>query len=112
MSPAKRKRERHKLSLAVEIHSEGSRVPLRGVTADISLDGCYIENPLPLPVGIGLKLKLVGSDAAPIPAKVVSSHPQGGSGIRFTRIPPQDRDALARYLKLHLAQQSALCAKT
>lgn len=98
--------------MAVEIHSEGSRVPLRGVTADISLDGCYIENPLPLPVGIGLKLKLVGSDAAPIPAKVVSSHPQGGSGIRFTRIPPQDRDALARYLKLHLAQQSALCAKT
>ncbi len=109
----KRKRERHKLNVPVEIHFEGSNVPLRGSTTDISLDGCYVESALPLPVGTSLELILLGSDAPLIPGKVVTSHPQVGNGIQFVKVRPEDRDALARYLSLnlHLTPQSEVPVK-
>jgi len=102
----KRKRERHKLTMPVEIHFEGSNVPLRGSTADISMDGCYVESSLPLPVGTSLELKLLGSEIPLITAKAVSSHPQVGNGIQFVRMRPEDRDALGHFIKQHLADQS------
>jgi len=101
----KRKRERHKLSVPVELHFEGSNFPLRGSTTDISLDGCYVENSLPLRIGTRLELKLLGADTVLIPAKVVTCHPQVGNGIQFVKVDPVVRDALSRYLKQHLGPQ-------
>ena len=59
------------------------------------------------PLAPALSLSLLGSDAAPIPGKVVSCHPQVGNGIRFVKVRPEDRDALVRHIELHRAQQSA-----
>ncbi len=103
----KRKRERHKLSLAVEIHFEGSNLPIRGATTDISIDGCFIESSIPLPMDTNIEVKLLGSEIPLISGKVVTHQPQVGNGIQFVKVSPADRDALARYLKLHLGKQSA-----
>ncbi|MFZ0684480.1 MAG: methyl-accepting chemotaxis protein [Terriglobales bacterium] len=108
----KRKRERHKLSVPVEIRFEGSNFPLRGSTTDVSLDGCYVESSIPLPVGTILELKMLGSDVPLIPGKVVTCHPQAGNGIQFVSGPPEERDALARYIKAQILQQSAAPLQT
>jgi methyl-accepting chemotaxis protein len=102
----KRKRERHKLNLPVEIRFEGSNVPLRGSTTDISLDGCYVESSLPLPVGTSMELQLLGSELPLISAKAVTSHPQVGNGIQFFDITPEDRDVLAHYIERQLARKA------
>ncbi|MGB9198976.1 MAG: methyl-accepting chemotaxis protein, partial [Terriglobales bacterium] len=104
----KRKRERHNLSLSVEIHFEGSKLPFRGSTTDISVDGCYVESPITLPMGTSIELKLLESEIPLISGKVVTHHPQVGNGIQFVKVSFADRDALARYIKVHLSRQSAI----
>lgn len=103
----KRKRERLKLSLPAEVHVEGSKIPLRCRTTDISVDGCFIESLTPLSVGTGVELKLLGCETRPIPAKVASCHPQVGNGIQFIKVPPGDREVLARYIYAQMANKSA-----
>ena len=95
----RRKNPRFKVSVPVEIHSEGSTAPLHYATSDLSLDGCYIESMYPFPVGTCLDLKLEASGTLIIAAKVVTSDPQFGNGIQFLRMLPEDRAALANFLQ-------------
>jgi methyl-accepting chemotaxis protein len=103
----KRKRERLKLSIPVEIRFAGSDAALRGSTTDISLDGCYVKSAHPVSVGTDLRLKLLGSDILPIAARAVTSHPQVGNGIQFVRLRPEERDALDRFTRRLLTHQPA-----
>lgn len=95
---------RVRVSVPVEILTEGSTSPIRGATTDLSLGGCYIETIFPFPVGTALDLKLHIETALPVDAVVVTCDPQVGNGIRFTRMLPEDRKALEAFLEA--AQQS------
>ncbi|MFY9675866.1 MAG: PilZ domain-containing protein, partial [Terriglobales bacterium] len=75
---------------------------------DISVDGCYVESPITLPMGTSIELKLLESEIPLISGKVVTHHPQVGNGIQFVKVSFADRDALARYIKVHLSRQSAI----
>lgn len=90
---------RIKARVPVEIHLDGNTSPIRGATTDLSLCGCYIETIFPFPVGTNLDLKLQIGTTLPVDATVVTCDPQVGNGIKFTKMLPEDRQALQAYLE-------------
>lgn len=100
-APEKERRAsaRVKISVPVEIYTEDSSLPIRGATSDLSLNGCYIETIFPLPAGTRLELKLQLESTLLIVATVVTCDPQVGNGIRFSRMLPEDFEALRAYLE-------------
>lgn len=102
----RRKYPRVKVSVPVEIRTDGAASPIRGATLDLSLGGCYFETIYPFPVGTELDLKLQTDTALPIDAIVVTCDPQVGNGIKFTRMLPEDRKALEAFLRAAEQQQS------
>jgi c-di-GMP-binding flagellar brake protein YcgR len=95
---------RIKLSVPVEIQTDAGGNPMRGATTDLSLSGCYIETIFPFPIGTNLDLQLSIETIILIAATVVTCDPQVGNGIRFTRMLPEDREALKVFLEA--AQQA------
>jgi PilZ domain len=100
-TPEKERREHHRLKLKVplELFLEDSASPIRGATADLSLTGCYIETIFPMPVGTKLEIKLQLEDTLLLLAQVVTSDPQVGNGIQFTRMLPEDIEQLRVFLE-------------
>src|SRR5262249_36934309 len=90
---------RIKVRVPVELIPENAASPIRGATSDLSLSGCYIETIFPFPKGTTLDLKLEIGSTVLVAATVVTSDPQVGNGISFLRMLPEDRDALAEFLK-------------
>jgi len=100
----RRKHARSKLHVPVEIHTSADSGPIRGATADLSLNGCYIETIFPFPIGTNLDLQLSLETTILIAAIVVSCDPQVGNGITFVSLLPEDREALKIFLEA--AQQA------
>jgi c-di-GMP-binding flagellar brake protein YcgR len=98
-SNERRKHARIKVSVPVQILTDASDIPIRGATADLSLSGCYIETICPFPIGTNLDLQLSIDAILLIAATVVTCDPQVGNGIRFIRMLPEDREALAVFLE-------------
>lgn len=102
----RRQYPRLRVSVPVEIRADGAACPVHGATLDLSLGGCYFETIFPFPVGTELDLKLDIDTVLPISAVVVSSDPQVGNGIKFTKMLPEDRKALEAFLKAVEQQHS------
>jgi hypothetical protein len=90
---------RYTVQVQIEIRQEGSDIPMRLETTDLSLGGCYIQLMIPLSVGIRLQATL-WLDGYPIVIRglVVTRHPQFGNGIMFVEIEGQGEQLLIRYL--------------
>ncbi len=97
--PERRDHARIKVKVPLELHFEGSDTPFRCATSDLSLIGCYIETMFPFPVGTPLELKLQANATLLILGKVVTSDPQVGNGIQFTRMLPEDVEELRAFLE-------------
>jgi hypothetical protein len=98
MEPDRRQHPRFKVRIPIEFFTEGSDSPIRGATSDLSLRGCYIETVFPFAIGTRLELKLQIDGTLLVLATVVTSHPQVGNGIQFTRMLPEDIDELRAFL--------------
>ena len=84
----------------IEVHPEGSDVPMCLETADLSRGGCYVRLTTPMPVGISLHVTLrLGGDPLVIRGRVVTRHPQFGNGIAFVDFEGQAEVLLNRYLE-------------
>jgi len=95
-----RKYPRAKISVQVELKTEGAAVASRTETADLSVCGCYIEMSFTMQVGTKLDLVLwVEGERLPTQAVVVTHHPQFGNGIQFLDLSLDDQAKLDRYLK-------------
>jgi c-di-GMP-binding flagellar brake protein YcgR len=94
----RRKYTRIKLSVPVEIETDMGDCPIRGATADLSLSGCYIETIFPFPIGTDMGLQLSLETTVLAAATVITCDPQVGNGIRFLKMLPEDRKALAAFL--------------
>ena len=103
----RRKNQRMKISVPVEIHAEGGSAPLHCATSDLGLGGCYIESMYPFPAGTRLELKVEAGDTLVISAKVVTCDPQFGNGIEFLRMLPEDEAVLVKFLEKFAGQQTA-----
>jgi hypothetical protein len=97
--PERRENTRVKVKVPVEIFLEGNDIPLRGATSDLSLHGCYIESIFPFPIGTVLELKLQVNGTLLVLGTVVTSDPQVGNGIKFTKMLPEDIEELRVYLE-------------
>ncbi len=97
--PDRRLYPRYTLQVQIEIRQEGSEVPMRLETTDLSRGGCYIELIMPLPVDVRVQATL-WLDGYPIVirGRVVTRHPQFGNGIKFVEFEGQAEHLLIRYL--------------
>ena len=106
MDNERRENPRFKIRVPIELHTEESTSPIRGATTDLSLGGCYIDTFFPFPVGTSLELKMQLEDTLLVLGAVVTCDPQVGNGIKFTRMLPEDMDALQEFLEAKAKEQS------
>ena len=106
MEQERRGNPRIKVRAPVELHTEESTSPIRGATTDLSIGGCYIDTFFPFPVGTTIELKLQLDDTLLVLGAVVTCDPQVGNGIQFTRMLPEDFDALQAFLESNAKEQS------
>jgi PilZ domain len=97
--PDRRHHPRYTVNVPIEIHQDGTDVPMRFETTDLSHGGCYIQLMIPLSVGIRLRATL-WLDGCPIVVQglVVTRHPQFGNGIMFVEFASDGEKVLQRYL--------------
>lgn len=90
---------RYTVEVQIEIHIEGTTVPMRLETTDLSRGGCYIQLMMPLAVGLQVQATL-WLDGCPvvIRGRVATCHPNFGNGIMFVEFEGEARELLGRYL--------------
>jgi hypothetical protein len=98
-APDRRRHRRYTVQVQIEIRQEGTDVPVRLVTTDLSRGGCYVELLVQFPVGTRLRATL-WLDQQPIVVRglVVTRHPQFGNGIMFVEFEGPAEQLLGRYL--------------
>jgi len=94
----RRKSERVRCEISVELHSPGEPVTW-GKAADLSQGGCFVEMPIPLKAGAKFEIVLWLGSKLRLNGEVVSASPGFGIGVRFTDVQPQAQEFLQRYLK-------------
>ncbi|MGB9236382.1 MAG: PilZ domain-containing protein [Terriglobales bacterium] len=95
----RRRYQRHKISLPLELRDERVKAPTRINATDVSGNGCYVETMLPLPVGTVLRLDFfLDSEHMNISAVVRTCDPGVGNGIEFTGLTPEGKVRLQTYL--------------
>jgi PilZ domain len=95
----RRKHQRLKIKVPIEIYTEDTTSPIRGATSDLSLSGCYVETIFPFLVGTQLEIKLQLEGTLLVVGTVVTSDPQVGNGVHFTRMLPEDIEELRAFLE-------------
>lgn len=104
----RREHTRAKLKVPVEILVEDNTVSSRGNTSDLSIGGFYIETMFTMAVGTNLELTLSLGDTPVLATAVVATcDPLVGNGIHFTKMLPEDRQALSDFIQAHEAAQDA-----
>ncbi len=98
--PDRRQHARYTVHVSIEILKEGSELPVRCETTDLSRGGCYIRLHVPLSVGIRLHATL-WLDGYPIQIRglIVTRHPEFGNGIMFVDFEDQGEAILKRFLE-------------
>jgi c-di-GMP-binding flagellar brake protein YcgR len=98
-APDRRLDPRYTVNVSVEIHPEGTDVPMRFETTDLSRGGCYIQMMMPFSIDTCVRITLwLDGCAVVIRGRVVTCHPQFGSGIKFTEFEDKAEQLLQRYL--------------
>ncbi len=99
MAEEKRRHTRVKLRVPVEMRTPNQN-PIRTETSDLSLSGFYVEMLFTLEVGTQLDITLRLGDASIVAiGEVVTCDRTVGNGIRFTRILPDDKEEVQRFLQ-------------
>lgn len=98
--PSNRRRyQRHKISLPIELRDERVKTPMRINATDVSGNGCYVESILPLPVGTMLRVDFwLDSEHINISAVVRTCDPGVGNGIEFIGLPVEGKQRMQEYL--------------
>ncbi len=90
---------RYTLQVQVELREEGTEVPMRLETTDLSRGGCYVQLLMPLSVGLRVRAVLwLDNCSIVIHGRVVTRHPQFGNGIMFLEFEGDGEQLLKRYL--------------
>lgn len=99
LSAQRRKHRRFRAQVPIDICQEGGNVVLRMETRDLSRGGCSIQLMASLSVGAYVQLTL-WLDDSPVGSRgrVVTRHPQFGTGIMFLEFQEAGEHALTRYL--------------
>jgi PilZ domain len=95
----RRQYPRYSAQVQIELRQDGSDVPLRMQTTDLSRGGCYVQLMMTMPIATYLNATL-WLDGYPVHVRgrVVTRHPQFGNGIMFLEFRDNEEQVLARYL--------------
>jgi hypothetical protein len=86
----RRRAERVKCSISVELHPKGQTV-IWGLASDLSLGGCFVEMHIPLKAECELEIVLwLEGNKLRLAGSVASSSPGFGIGVRFADVSEQD----------------------
>jgi hypothetical protein len=90
---------RYAVQVQIEIHIEGTSVPMRLQTTDLSRGGCYIELMMPFAVGPRVQVTL-WLDGCPVVIRglVATCHSHFDNGISFVEFEGHAQELLNRYL--------------
>lgn len=98
--PERRKAQRYRMSVGVQLSDEGGRIAVRGSTADLGIGGCYIETLFPPAVGVRLQVLLwLGSARLLAKGVVRASYPGVGMGIEFLDLSWEETERLYKFLE-------------
>ena len=98
--PDRRKAERYKLSVGLQLSDEVHGAPMQATTADIGVSGCYVETLFPPAVGARLEVLLwLGSTKLLAKGIVRASYPGVGMGIEFLDLSWEETERLYRFLE-------------
>jgi hypothetical protein len=94
------------IAVAIELRVDGTDVPMRIETSDLSVGGCYVEMNLTLAVGTRLDVVLwLDGQKTVAKGNVVTCHPQFGNGIAFTGLAPEASRRLQCFLDRAVQRQ-------
>jgi hypothetical protein len=98
--PELRRNPRYTVHVQIEIRPEGSDIPVRLETTDLSRGGCYVEVMIPFPLSMRLDATLwLDGKAVIVSGVVVTRHPQYGNGIMFVKFREPGEQILTQYLE-------------
>ena len=101
LPPERRRYLRIQVAVQIEIRPDGTNVPMRLETSDLSSGGCYVETTFTLDVGTKLDIVLwLDQQKLSTRAVVVTCHPQFGNGISFLMF-PENEARLRAFLDSH-----------
>lgn len=98
--PERRVHRRYTVQVPIEIREEGSDVPLRLETTDLSRGGCYVQLMMTLVLGTYVNATLwLDQSPVRVRGRVVTRHPQFGNGIMFLEFEGNGAQLLAQYME-------------
>ena len=102
LPPDRRRYLRIQVAVQIEIRPDGTNVPMRLQTSDLSLGGCYLETTFTLDVGTKLDIVLwLDQQKVSTRAVIATVHPQFGNGISFLSVSPENEARLRTFLDAH-----------
>ncbi|MGB6384725.1 MAG: PilZ domain-containing protein [Terriglobales bacterium] len=109
--PDRRHHPRYTVQVPIEIHPEGTDVPMRFETTDISRSGCYVQMMMPFKIGCSVRITLwLDGHAVVIRGRVVTHHPQFGNGVMFVDFEGEREQLLKQYLEAVVTEDSKTAA--
>ncbi len=95
----RRRFQRLRRAVQTELRMQGSKMPIRAETTDISMGGCYIEMAVTIEIGTALNLVLwLGHKKLMIDGVVVTRHSHFGNGIEFGKMAEDARRKLQAFI--------------
>jgi c-di-GMP-binding flagellar brake protein YcgR len=102
LAAERRQYSRIRVAVQIELRPDGTNVPMRLETSDVSLGGCYVEMALTLDVGKRLGIVIwLDQQKVTMRGVVVTCHPQFGNGISFLSVSPENEAQLSSFLDIH-----------
>jgi PilZ domain len=95
----KRREPRHFFTATVELLEANVAARIRAQTGDLSMNGCYVDTLNPFPVGSKVKVIINHNEASfTAVGAVVHSEQNMGMGISFTKVEPDQKEILLKWL--------------
>jgi hypothetical protein len=101
----RRRHNRIKCFVAVELRLGNSTVPIWGNLANTGLGGCFVETAAPVPSGVSVEIGLwlangkIWTKGIILTGIVTKSSPSFGVRIKFSELDPTERENLRHFLK-------------
>ena len=84
----------------IELIDTQSEAKIQERTSDLSLNGCRVETHKPFPIGAKVRIRIAHRSANFVALGRVSyATSEGGMGVAFTRIEPNDQLVLEKWVE-------------
>jgi hypothetical protein len=100
--PQRRKADRYKISVGIQILDEADNLMMQTSSSDIGIGGCYVETKSPLDVDTRMKVLLcLGKEKLQTSGMVRAMYPGVGMGIEFLDLGWEQTEQLYKFLELN-----------